>query len=113
MYLTLIEIANLRCFSKTSVQLNYPGRLESRDLSFPNANLFLGQNGSGKSTLLKAVAMAAMAPVLTVSGSGFRPYYLVRRNHGTATIAATLRLAEAEGLGAHGRSVSIRLNRRF
>lgn len=43
--------------------------------------MLLGNNGSGKTTVLRAIAMAAMAPVL-LSGSGFVPYSLVRRVKG-------------------------------
>ncbi len=108
MYLETIEIQRLRCFLKASVALNYPGRPGSVKLAFPNANLFLGRNGAGKSTFLKALAMAAMAPVFALSGSGFRPYYLVRRNASEARIAATLRLGRAEGMAA-GRAEQVDL----
>jgi predicted ATPase len=46
-------------------------------LLHPNVNLLLGDNGTGKTTVLKALALSIIAPV--AGNSGFRPYYLVRR----------------------------------
>lgn len=100
MYIEKVRIRNLRVFNDAQVELLYPGRKNERLLQFPNANLFLGRNGSGKSTLLKAIVLASIGPVLEVSGSGFRPNFLVRRNHAKATVKGTLVLGSLDGNGA-------------
>lgn len=100
MYIEKIQIRNLRVFNEAQVKLLYPGIKTGGALQFPNANLFLGLNGSGKSTLLKALVLAAIGPVLELSGSGFRPNFLVRRNHTIATVTANLLLGSLDGNGA-------------
>ena len=47
-------------------------------------NLIIGNNGSGKSTLLKAIAIAALGPVL--DSSGFVPYHLIRSHRKRSTV---------------------------
>jgi hypothetical protein len=82
LYVSSMEIREFRCFESSSVSLHYPG--DGSDLRLPNVNLILGDNGSGKSTLLKAIAIAALGPVL--ESSGFYSYYLVRQNRASASL---------------------------
>lgn len=77
MYITSIKIENLRCFAQTELTFQHPGRETETPLRFPNINLLLGNNGAGKTTVLKAIALAALAPVIQMSG--FVPYHLIRR----------------------------------
>ena len=77
MYVTSVEMENLRCFEKAKVSLLYPGKAEVPKGVLANVNLLLGVNGAGKTTILKALAIAVLTPVL--ESSGFVPYCLVRR----------------------------------
>ncbi len=95
MYVTKITIENLRTIASESIALKaprLPGAVapSSTDGSRDNLTVLLGNNGSGKTTVLRAIAMAAMAPVL-LSGSGFVPYSLVRRVKGVPAPAASVR----------------------
>ena len=73
----------------------------------PNVTLLLGNNGSGKSTILRAIAMAALAPLLPQS-SGYVPRSMVRRIGGSpapfAEVSAELLLHSTDG--AEGRETS-------
>lgn len=82
LYVSAVEIDDFRCFDKIRLTLHYPG--EASALTLPNVNLILGDNGSGKSTLLKAIAIAALGPIL--DSSGFAPYRLIRENMKRASI---------------------------
>lgn len=84
-FLADLDVRNLRCFSETSIRLRFPE--EREDLRYPNVNLLLGDNGSGKSTILRAIAMAALGPVLP--SSGFVPYRLVTRGAEEAQVSGT------------------------
>jgi len=75
MYISRLEISNLRSIEHAVLELNRP---RSRKLRCPNVNVLLGDNGSGKTTVLRAAALAALAPVLGQS-SGFVPDGLMRR----------------------------------
>lgn len=75
MYIQSISITNLRCFEEAQLELQYPER--AAPLTHPNVNLLLGNNGAGKSTVLRAIALGILAPV--IEGSGYVPYYLIRR----------------------------------
>jgi hypothetical protein len=77
MYLTSLEMKNLRCFETATVSLLYPGKAGVPKPVLANVNLLLGVNGAGKTTILKAIALAVLTPVL--QSSGFVPYWLVRR----------------------------------
>lgn len=86
MYIESLEIENLRTFEAASIRFNTPKdsveEAASGDSAFlPNVTLLLGDNGSGKTSVLRAVALAALGPILA-SGSGFVPYSLVRRLRG-------------------------------
>lgn len=77
MYVRSLQIENLRCFQSAEIELQYPGRSQNEATLLPNVNLLLGINGAGKTTVLKAIALAVLRPI--ISGSGFVPYHLVRR----------------------------------
>lgn len=80
MHVKSITIENLRCFQTAGLELQYPGREKEagrEDVVLPNINLLLGNNGAGKTSVLRALALAALSPVMPQSG--FRPYRLVRR----------------------------------
>jgi energy-coupling factor transporter ATP-binding protein EcfA2 len=92
-YATSLLMANLRCFPHARIDLRFPG--EDSNLTLPNVNLLLGDNGSGKSTILRAIAMAALGPVL--DSSGFVPYRLVRQGTRQGTIAGSFMLGTRQG----------------
>ncbi|HEX5525982.1 MAG TPA: AAA family ATPase [Solirubrobacterales bacterium] len=73
-YASSLRVSDFRCFDEISVSLRHPG--DTSDLTHQNVNLILGDNGSGKSTLLKAIAIAALGPIL--DSSGFVPFHLIR-----------------------------------
>jgi hypothetical protein len=77
-----MNVENLRCFSGAQFDLRFPG--EHNDTAMPNVNLLLGDNGSGKSTVLRAIALAALGPVL--DSSGFVPYKYVKEGAKQASI---------------------------
>lgn len=81
-YVSSIQARNFRCFPDLAVRLRHPG--DPSELEYPNVNLVIGDNGSGKSTLLKAIAIAALGPVL--DSSGFVPFHLIRSGHPRATL---------------------------
>jgi hypothetical protein len=74
-------IQNFRSYENAKVGLVYPGSEQFTASRLPNVTLLLGNNGSGKSAFLKACALGVLNESLT--GSGFRPYYLTRREPGT------------------------------
>ncbi len=78
MHVTRLSIADFRCFESTEIEFCCRGAPATTKLDYPNVNLLLGENAAGKTTLLKAVALALLSPVL--AGSGFVPYWLVRRS---------------------------------
>lgn len=94
MYITSIKIQNLRCFEEAELTFQYPGREQPEPLKLPNINLLLGNNGSGKTTILKAIALAALNPLM--SQSGFVPYWLVRRGQDSATISGNVLFNEQD-----------------
>jgi len=76
-YVKNLSVNNFRCFSKATIDLQFPGRSVDPISEVPNINLILGYNGGGKSSVLRALAISTLAPIL--NQSGFVPYYLVRR----------------------------------
>ena len=89
MYVDKIRVSDFRCFDHAEVSFVHPKSTlaASPFKTFNNLNVLLGNNGAGKTSVLRAVALAALAPVLQVSG--FRPVGYVRR-HGlerSATVA--------------------------
>ncbi len=78
MYIRSLEILSFRGFREAKNDFVFPSRTqELGEGAVPNVNLLLGLNGAGKTTLLKAIALAVLAPV--IQSSGYKPYYLVRR----------------------------------
>ena len=73
-YVSAVEAEDFRCFAEMVVNLHHPG--DGSGLRYPNVNLVIGDNGAGKSTLLKAIAIAALGPIL--DSSPFVPYHLIR-----------------------------------
>jgi recombinational DNA repair ATPase RecF len=78
MYIRSLRLVDFRNFRKETNDFVFPSHaLEQVAGIVPNVNLLLGINGAGKTTLLKAIALAVLAPV--IQSSGYKPYYLVRR----------------------------------
>jgi hypothetical protein len=78
MYIRSLQLLNFRCFRKETNDFVFPSRASGQEEGrVPNVNLLLGINGAGKTTILKAIALAVLAPV--IQSSGYKPYYLVRR----------------------------------
>ncbi|HET7463487.1 MAG TPA: AAA family ATPase [Longimicrobium sp.] len=86
MYITKLSISNLRSFREAEVEFCRPGCEGAPQVD--NVTLLLGDNGAGKTSVLRAVALAALAPV--IGSSGFRPYRLVRQTGGEAAPRATV-----------------------
>jgi predicted ATPase len=93
LYIKSLSISNLRCFEKTRLDFHYPARQE-RASPLANINLLLGNNGAGKTTVLKAIALAALSPV--IEGAGYVPYHLIRQGHKSALVEADLILHEQD-----------------
>jgi len=78
MYIRSLQLMNFRNFRKETNDFVFPSQAPDQEPGIvPNVNLLLGINGAGKTTLLKAIALAVLAPV--IHSSGYKPYYLVRR----------------------------------
>src|SRR4051794_20959561 len=82
MYINSLHLYGIRCFGKAEM-LNcwHPERRVDPQTPMPehlrNVNVLLGNNGAGKSSVLRAIALAALSPVIVESG--YVPYRLVRR----------------------------------
>lgn len=87
MFIDRISISNLRSFRNAEIGFCYSGCPDSPPV--PNVTLLLGDNGAGKTSVLRAVALAALAPV--IESSGFRPYRLVRRTSSETPQEAVVR----------------------
>ena len=92
-FIRQLHVNNLRCFLNEDLELRFPG--ERSDLLFPNVNLLLGDNGTGKSTILRAIAMAALGPVL--QSSGFVPFKLITEGAKRADVAGTFIFGGVKG----------------
>jgi AAA domain, putative AbiEii toxin, Type IV TA system len=84
LYIQSLDIYDFRCFAKAELELQFPGRKAEPTSKVPNVNLLLGDNGGGKSSILRALAIAALAPILR--DSGFVAYHLVRRPDGEKSL---------------------------
>lgn len=93
MYVTALSIQDFKCFGRAKLSLQYPGRRSQGASEIANVNVILGDNGGGKSSVLRALAIAALAPVLL--GSGFVPLRLVRRGRDAAPVEESLIKAAA------------------
>lgn len=87
MYVSTIRISNLRSFREAEVAFCHPGCENAPQLD--NVTLLLGDNGAGKTSILRAVALAALAPI--IGSSGFRPYRLVRQAREEAARLAVIK----------------------
>lgn len=85
MYVTEIEITNLRCFEGT-----HKLSLDRGDGTYAGWTVFVGRNGSGKSTLLKAIALAVVGPNSARRLVGSFPNW-VRKGQVSATVGVALR----------------------
>lgn len=104
MYVTRLQCENLRTIAKTAIDFCVPTPTARKDVAttgpLPNVTLLLGTNGAGKTTILRAIALAALAPLLPRS-SGYAPRAMVRRTKkgpvGTGLTRARLRFSEQDG----------------
>lgn len=102
MQVTHLRIENLRSLARAELDLNVPG---ATGMQFPNVNVLLGGNGTGKTSVLRALALAALGPLLS-SSSGYVPENLIRRPPGkramnvaklpAAVLTARVELHDAE-----------------
>lgn len=101
MYIESLTIENFRTFERAEVRFNLPAGKPPADSSLPNVSLLLGDNGAGKTSVLRAIALAALGPILTSGSAGYVPYSLVRRagsqSPGLARISAKLLLHKQDG----------------
>lgn len=83
MYIDSLEVSEFRCFKNAQVSFQYRGKSKGTkrkpEPEFPNVNLILGDNGTGKTTILKGIVLGVLGTI--IQSTGFRPYYLVRRNN--------------------------------
>jgi AAA domain, putative AbiEii toxin, Type IV TA system/AAA ATPase domain len=87
LYVKSLKVENLRCFKQAELEMQYPGKRQADVPHLPNINLFLGNNGMGKTTILRALALAALSPIMPQSG--YLPYRLVRRADPKVSLAKT------------------------
>jgi energy-coupling factor transporter ATP-binding protein EcfA2 len=84
-YVTDVQVRDLRCIAGTRLTLLHPERDGAESLEIPNVNLLVGPNGGGKSTVLKAVVLGLLGPQL--EESRFDPEGWVRRgSRGTSEV---------------------------
>jgi len=83
-----VHLTNFRCFAKTQVDLNYPGRrpakLRPNPTIYRNVNLFLGDNGAGKSSLFRGVALSILAPLAQQNSIPMNSWCVAERRSGPA-----------------------------
>ncbi|MFV8755245.1 AAA family ATPase [Nannocystaceae bacterium ST9] len=96
MYVTDIEITDLRCFEGTqSISL------DRGDGTYAGWTVFAGRNGSGKSTLLKAIALSCVGPLVARSLVGVFSGW-VRQGNERGTIATRLDFDERDRFFSSG-----------
>lgn len=106
-YIESLKIENFRTFETAEIRFNLPEpEKSSTDSSLSNVSLLLGDNGAGKTSVLRAIALAALGPILTSGSAGYVPYSLVRRAGrnqsgprlpGLARVSAELLLHKQDG----------------
>ncbi|HRC58603.1 MAG TPA: AAA family ATPase, partial [Kofleriaceae bacterium] len=92
MYITEIELSNLRCFQGT-----HKVSLDRGDGTYAGWTVFAGRNGSGKSTLLKAIAAAVAGPLAVRSLEGSVPNWL-RERSGSAHVKVRVQSSSEDRL---------------
>jgi hypothetical protein len=95
-YASSVAAKDFRCFADMTVDLHHPG--DGSKLRYPNVNLVIGDNGAGKSTLLKAIAIAALGPIL--DSSGFVPYHLIRSRRERSEVRGDFLIDDRHGIPA-------------
>jgi predicted ATP-dependent endonuclease of OLD family len=107
MYIENLIIQRLRSIENAEIEFNTLGKSAA---NYPNINVILGENGAGKTTVLRAIALAALGPLLS-SSAGYVSEGMVRVTKGkkgkkpvlakdafvTAKIRTTLNLRVALG----------------
>jgi hypothetical protein len=93
-YIERLTMDRLRCFEEATIEFQHPDRPLTRDRICPNVNVLLGDNGVGKTTVLRAIALAALSPV--IASSGFLPYLLVRQGARLGRARATILTSKEE-----------------
>jgi hypothetical protein len=76
MYVRTLGVTDLRCFG--SAELHFMTPDDTAEFETPNVTLLLGNNGTGKSSVMRGIALAVLAPVISLSG--YAPANLIRRD---------------------------------
>lgn len=95
MYISHVSLRNLRCFRKAKCDLRHPDIGDTNEDATDNTNLIVGGNGAGKTTLLKAIALAALTPI--IRDCGYVSHRMIREGCKKAHLKGSLLLHASEG----------------